>query len=78
MAVPALVGLKFLSALCLGLRMLCLSSHKEERLESAFIPGSACMQRLGVRDVSRWRNLAEKNCLQAVSNHLSDQARNPN
>lgn len=63
MAIPLLmqpISLKFLSALCLELGMPCLSSHREEGLESAFIPGSACMQRLSMRDVSRWRNLAEK------------------
>jgi hypothetical protein len=63
MVMPVLMqptSLKFLSALCLELEMPRLSSHKEEGLESAFIPGSACMQRLGMRDVSRWRNLAEK------------------
>lgn len=63
MAVPAPMqptSLKCLSALCLELGMPCLSSHKEEGLEPAFILGLACRQRLGMRDVSCWRNLAEK------------------
>lgn len=63
MVMPALMqpaSLQCLSALCLELRMPSLSLHKEKGLASAFIPGTACMQRLGVRDVSRWRNLAEK------------------
>lgn len=40
---------KTFSVLCLELGMPCLRSHKEEGLESAFLPGSAVMQRLSVR-----------------------------
>ena len=44
MVMPALMQsmhLKCLSSLCLEPRMPCLSSHREEALESAFIPGDS-------------------------------------